>query len=194
VSKRVEAAPDQLAPGANTAAAYQQGEEAGSPAEGPEQEITAGNHASEDAQDSQAESANDAELPGERFPATRLDELTVPDANESSLADINYAINEMYARHGAAFTDRKVARDFSQFSWYKPRPGFSLDQIESEFSDLEKANLKVLRRCRDAKVAAAHRQSRPVRGENAEEETTGQKILREFRTWQDFGAPKPPHP
>ena len=76
----------------------------------------------------------------------------------------------------------------------EPRPGLSLDQIQNEFTDLEKANLKVLRRCRDAKVAAAHRQSRPVRAEHAEEETTGQKILRGFRTWQDSGGPMPPHP
>jgi YARHG domain len=152
------------------------------------------NQASEDAQDTQAQSADDAELPGERFPATRLDELTVPDVNESSLTDINYAINEMYARHGAEFKDRKIAREFSQLSWYQPRPGLGLDQIENEFSDLEKANVKVLRRCRDAKIAASHRKSRPVRGENAEEETTGQKILRGIQTWRDFGAPLPPHP
>ena len=194
VSKQVEAAPDQPAPGVNTAAADQQGADVGSPAEGPQQEITSENHAPEDAQDSQAESENDVELAGERFPATRLDELTVPDVNESSLADINYAINEMYARHGAEFKDRKIAKEFSELSWYKPRPGLSLDQIENEFTDLEKANLKVLRRCRDAKVAAARRQSRPVRAEHAEEETTGQKILRGFRTWQDFGGPMPPHP
>jgi YARHG domain len=194
VSKQIEVAPNQLAPGVNTAAADQQGPDAGSPAEGPGQEMTAAKHVSEDAQDSQADSADDAELPGERFPATRLDELTVPDVNESSLADINYAINEMYARHGAEFKDRKVAKEFSEFSWYKPRLGLGFDQIENEFSDLEKANLKVLRRCRDAKVAAAHRQSRPVRGEKVEEETTGQKILRGFRAWQDAGAPVPPHP
>jgi hypothetical protein len=194
VSKQIEAAPDQLAPGANTAATDQQGPDGGSPAEGPEQEITAGNHASEDVQDSQAESADDAELPGERFPATRLDELTVADVNESSLVDINYAINEMYARHGAEFKDRKIAKEFSEFSWYKPRPGLGFDQIENEFSDLEKANLKVLRRCRDAKIAASRRRSRPARGEKVEEETTGQKILRGFRAWQDAGAPAPPHP
>ena len=70
----------------------------------------------------------------------------------------------------------------------------TLADAEVEFSDLEKQNLKVLQRCRDAKLAAARRKSRPVRGEKAEEETTGQKILRGFRAWQDAGGPLPPHP
>jgi len=118
----------------------------------------------------------------------------VPDVNESSLNEITYAINEMYARHGADFKDKKVADQFSEFSWYKRRPGVTLTDAEVEFSDLEKQNLKVLQRCRDAKIAAARRKSRPVRGEKADEETTGQKILRGFRAWQDAGAPMPPHP
>ena len=194
VSKQVEAAPDQPAPGATTASANQEGPDVGSPAEGPQQEITAENHASEDAQDSRAETADDVELPGERFPATRLDELTVPDVNESSLSEITYAINEMYARHGAEFKDKKVAKQFSEFSWYQARPGVTLADAEAEFTDLEKQNLKVLQRCRDAKIAASRRNSRPVHGERAEEETTGQKILRGIQTWRDFGAPMPPHP
>ena len=121
VSKQVEPAPDQPAPGVNTAAADQQGADVGSPAEGPQQEITSENHAPEGAQDSQAETENDVELAGERFPATRLDELTVPDVNESSLADINYAINEMSRAACAEFKDRKIAKEFSELSWYKNR-------------------------------------------------------------------------
>jgi hypothetical protein len=100
----------------------------------------------------------------------------------------------MYARHGADFKDKKVAEQFSEFSWYKRRPGVTSADVEAEFTDLEKENLKVLQRCRDAKVAAAHRKARPVHGEKVEEETTGQKILRGFRAWQDAGAPMPPHP
>jgi hypothetical protein len=65
---------------------------------------------------------------------------------------------------------------------------------ENDFSDLEKQNLKTLERCRDAKIAAARRKSHPVHGQQVEEESTGQKILRGLRTWQDAGAPMPPHP
>jgi hypothetical protein len=136
----------------------------------------------------------DNEFPGEKFPATRLDELTVPDVNESSLDEINYAINEMYARHGVDFKDKKVTGQFSDFSWYQPRPGFGPNDAETEFSDLEKSNLKTLQRCRDAKIASSKRKSRPARGQKVEEETTGEKVLRGIRQWQEMGAPMPPHP
>ena len=141
------------------------------------------------------QTAEDNEFPGERFPATRLDELTVSDVNESSLSEITYAINEMFARHGAEFKDKKVTKQFEQFPWYKPRPGLSFDEIETEFSDLEKQNLKVLGRCRDAKLAAAKHKSRPVRAQQpVQEESVGEKVLRGLRTWQDMGGPMPPHP
>jgi len=197
-SKQVEPNPDQPVAASATANAStddQDESQAGATQEQePEQETAAADSAAKNEQDANTDSADNTELPGEKFPATRLDELTVPDVNESSLSEITYAVNEMYARHGADFKDKKVADQFSEFSWYKPRPGVSLADAEVEFSDLEKQNLKVLQRCRDAKVAAAHRKSRPVRGEKAEEETTGQKILRGFRAWQDAGAPVPPHP
>jgi hypothetical protein len=197
-SKEVEPTPDQPVAASIMASgpiADQDDSQAGAVQEqGPEQEPAAPGSSAENEQDANVDTAADAELPGEKFPATRLDELAVPDVNESSLSEITYAINEMYARHGADFKDKKVADQFSEFSWYQPRPGVSLADAEVEFSDLEKQNLKVLQRCRDAKVAAARRKSRPVHGEKAEEETTGQKILRGFRAWQDAGAPVPPHP
>jgi hypothetical protein len=186
-SKQVEPTPNQPAGGqevADAAARDQNGNESDA-----DQSSSAQN-----AQDSDAEVAEDDEYPGERFPATRLDELAVPDVNESSLGEITYAINEMFARHGAEFKDKKVTKEFSQFPWYQPRPGLSFDDAEKEFSDLEKENLKVLGRCRDAKLAAAKRKSRPVRGQRAEEESTAEKVMRGIRTWQDFGAPMPPHP
>src|SRR5437762_760829 len=123
----------------------------------PEQDPAAPDSSAKNEQDANMDTAEDAELPGEKFPATRLDELAVPDVNESSLNEITYAINEMYARHGADFKDKKVADQFSEFSWYKRRPGVTLTDAEVEFSDLEKQNLKVLQRCRDAKIAAARR-------------------------------------
>ena len=181
-SKQIEPAPDQPAPTemADNSANEQVSEQSDTVAE--------------DAQSSETANTEENELPGERFPATRLDELTVSDVNESSLSDINYAINEMFARHGAEFKDKKVTKQFEQFPWYNPRPGLSFDEIETEFSDLEKQNLKVLGRCRDAKLAAAKHKSRPVHAQAVQEESTGEKILRGLRTWQDMGAPMPPHP
>jgi len=181
-SKQVEPAPDQPAP---TEMADNSANEQTS-----EQSDAVG----ENVQNSETANAEDNEFPGERFPATRLDELTVSDVNESSLSEIKYAINEMFARHGAEFEDKKVTKQFEQFPWYNPRPGLSLDEIETEFSDLEKQNLKVLGRCRDAKLAAAKHKSHPVRAQAVQEESTGDKILRGLRTWQDMGGPMPPHP
>jgi hypothetical protein len=65
--------------------------------------------------DTDAETVEDDAYPGEKFPATRLDELTVPDVNESSLSEITYAINEMFARHGAEFKDKKVPNNSRSF-------------------------------------------------------------------------------
>jgi len=195
-SKQVEPTPGQPMAGsamADSSTADQDQSQLGATQE-QEQEPAAPDSSAKNEQDANMDTAEDAELPGEKFPATRLDQLTVPDVNESSLSEITYAINEMYARHGADFKDKKVADQFSEFSWYKRRSGVTLADAEVEFSDLEKQNLKVLERCRDAKIAASRRKSRPVHAEKVEEENTGQKILRGFRAWQDAGAPVPPHP
>lgn len=181
-SKQVEPAPDQPAPT----------EMADNSAN--EQTSDQSDAVDEDVQNSETANIEDNEFPGERFPATRLEELAVPDVNESSLSDITYAVNEMFARHGAEFKDKKVTKQFEQFSWYNPRPGLSFDEIETEFSELEKQNLKVLGRCRDAKLAAAKHKSRPVRGQPVQEESVGEKVMRGIRTWQDLGGPMPPHP
>jgi hypothetical protein len=121
-----------------------------------------------------------SDLEGEKFPATREEPITVADANELELSDIRYAINEMLARHGANFTDARIRKTFAEFSWYQPRTDLSLEEIENEFSDVEKHNIAVLRRCRDAKIAAARRQERkPIRGEPVEE-PDAQRALRDL--------------
>jgi len=181
-SKQIEPAPDQPTPTevANNSANEQSSEQSSA--------------VTENVQNSETANTEDNQFPGERFPATRLDELTVPDVNESSLSDITYAINEMFARHGAEFKDKKVTKQFEQFSWYTPRSGLSLDEIETELRDLEKQNLKVLGRCRDEKLAAAKHKSHPVRGQHVQEESVGQKVMRGIRNWQDAGGPMPSWP
>ena len=124
-------------------------------------------------------SEQSSDLEGERFPATREETITMANANELELSDIRYAINEMLARHGANFKDAKIRKTFSAFSWYQPRPDVSVDKIEGDFSDLEKQNMAVLRRCRDAKLAAARRSERgAIKGERVDEESDGQRVLR----------------
>ena len=88
-------------------------------------------------------------MPGERFPETRTKQLAVNDVNGMSLDGVRYAINEMFARHGADFPKAEIKRHFQQFSWYRPRPGRDFDQIEAEFTEVEKVNVKLLGEARD---------------------------------------------
>ena len=119
------------------------------------------------------------DLEGERFPATREQEITVADANELELADVKYAIFEMFARHGAEIHDHQMAQVFSKMPWYQAKPGLSFDDAETEFSEIEKHNLDVLRRVRDAKVAAARRLNRRViKGEPVEQPDKGEQFIR----------------
>ena len=91
-------------------------------------------------------------LPGERFTETRVKQLSPADIGGMSPDTIRYAINEMFARHGADFQKADLKRYFQQFAWYHPRPGLSFDQIEADFSDVEKANVKFLGAVRDGKT------------------------------------------
>jgi hypothetical protein len=91
-------------------------------------------------------------LQGEKYPETRLRPLSLADINRLSLDDLRYAINEMFARHGADFRAREIKLHFERFPWYGSRPDLTFDEIEAGFSDLEKRNLKALGAARDALV------------------------------------------
>ena len=91
-------------------------------------------------------------LPGERFPQTRLRILTETDVADLDYAGLRYAINEMYARHGAQFlTQPDIRKQFEQFIWYVPMPGLTLARIDREFSRIESQNRDLLSRLRDQK-------------------------------------------
>jgi hypothetical protein len=129
-----------------------------------------------------APAADTQDLEGEKFPATREQEITVENANELDLSDIRYAIVEMYARHDAEIHDAKMKKEFEKMPWYQPKAGFSFDDAEAEFSSIEKHNLDVLRRVRDAKtakMAEAHRpQRKAIKGEPVQEDNDGQRFIR----------------
>ena len=94
--------------------------------------------------------AAQTDYPGERFPETRTRWIDANVVSRLSPEDLQYAINEMFARHGADFPKEETKRHFARFPWYRPRPGVDFDQIEGrEFSDIEKANLKLLGAARD---------------------------------------------
>ena len=83
--------------------------------------------------------------PGERFPQTRLRTLTEADVANWSYPQLRYAINELYARHGATFPNAPdIENQFRKFPWYHPLSGRTFDQIEASFSQIEIQNIKVL--------------------------------------------------
>ena len=149
---------------------------AGEPPNGPPNESAEGASSESEGAGPVGESSD---FEGEKFPATREEPITVADANELELSDIRYAIDEMLARHGADFKSAKTREIFAQFAWYQPRTDVSNEEIENEFSDVEKGNIAVLRRCRDAKIAAARREERkPIRGEPVEQPDDAERALR----------------
>jgi hypothetical protein len=83
-------------------------------------------------------------MPGERFPETRTRLLAVEDIQTWSDQKLRYAINEMYARHGADFRDSQIKKWFLRFPWYHPSPGATYDDVEHEFTDIEKRNEDLL--------------------------------------------------
>jgi hypothetical protein len=102
--------------------------------------------------------ASPATSDGERYPQTRTRQITEGEAAAMSYAELRYAINEMYARHGADFPkDPLIAKRFRPFTWYHPRKGTSMGDIEKEFSEIERANLEVLGKYRDQRRAAGER-------------------------------------
>ena len=90
-------------------------------------------------------------LAGERYPETRLDELGI-EVESMSEAQLNFAINEIYARHGLVFGEMNLRKHFLGLGWYKPKPDLSSAQVEATFSRLERQNAGLLaaeRKARD---------------------------------------------
>jgi hypothetical protein len=84
--------------------------------------------------------------PGELFPQTRRDpSLSSSFINNLSAKDARYAINEIYARHQADFTNPVVKGEFQNFEWYKGGPEGRTDaEAKDLFTENEKANFGAL--------------------------------------------------
>lgn len=96
--------------------------------------------------------ADSDRLQGERFPQTRLRVLDTGIVSTWSDADLRYALNEMFARHGATFPrDTAVQQRFESMPWYQPRPGRTYDEIESDFNEFEQQNVLVFGAVRNAR-------------------------------------------
>jgi YARHG domain len=88
---------------------------------------------------------------GEVYPQTRTTYLTMSDVGSWSAAQAQFAINEMFARHGGEFGNQEIRKWFSQFDWYRPRAGIGFDTLEMEMTPLERENVKFLGAVRDAR-------------------------------------------
>ncbi len=83
-------------------------------------------------------------MAGERFAQTRMRILQTHEVENWSDDDLQYAINEAFARHGRLFNDKKIAAAFANLSWYRPRRDLSNQQIEESLSDVEVQNVVTL--------------------------------------------------
>jgi hypothetical protein len=89
-------------------------------------------------------------LAGERDPQTRQHALTEDEVASMNIAQIRYAINEIYARYGATFPNTPdVQRQFQKFSWYHPSAGITFEMIDQKMSDIERQNVKFLAEYRE---------------------------------------------
>ena len=62
------------------------------------------------------------------------------------------AINEIYARHGYAFTKQENTDFFNQYDWYKNMQKESdMSVVAGRFSSVEKANVEKLQAYEDSK-------------------------------------------
>ncbi|MBR0063363.1 MAG: YARHG domain-containing protein [Oscillospiraceae bacterium] len=77
------------------------------------------------------------------FPSdTKL--MTEADVEGKNRSESYMLINELYARHGLTFKTASIREHFESQSWYKPDSSKTASQIEREFNEIEKANLKLL--------------------------------------------------
>ena len=113
---------------------------------------------------------------GEIHPETRTKTLDESDVSGWDRDSIQYAVNEMFARHGLYFKSDENRAAFSRFPWYKPDPALSMDVIEGRFSRIESANLKFLGAIRDRKTAPAADPSTFTGGPMARGETARDSI------------------
>ena len=86
---------------------------------------------------------------GDYLPESSDRYLSAGDVEGFSRNDLNYPINELYARHGATFTDDDVIAYFNGKDWYSPRQ--SKEAARSEFTEIEEKNFMFLCDYRDSK-------------------------------------------
>jgi len=92
----------------------------------------------------ETESSGDGDTEGMIFPNSDTEELTDADVSGKTDAQLQTAINEIYARHGYTFNDETILNQFKNYSWYTPTtPASSFSQ--SVFNSTELKNIQFLK-------------------------------------------------
>jgi hypothetical protein len=99
----------------------------------------------------------DRAMAGERFAQTRMRVLQSSEVQNWTGDDLQYAINETFARHGYVFEDRQIAAAFASLNWYHPRRDRSKQEIDESLSDVEIQNVVTLHSVTVARKEEAER-------------------------------------
>jgi hypothetical protein len=112
----------------------------------------------------------DRSMADERFAQTRMRILQSSEFQNWTGDDLQYAINETFARHGFVFTDSRIAAVFGKLNWYRPRRDLSKQEIDESLSDIEVQNVVTLHSVTVARKEEAERirQVAVAEQENAE--------------------------
>lgn len=86
------------------------------------------------------------------LPNSSSEYITEYDAQALSYDELQYAINEIYARHGRIFTDPDVKAYFNSLSWYS---GTKKDVSMNELNEYEQENIKTLTNERERRDSLA---------------------------------------
>ncbi len=98
--------------------------------------------------------APQAEMEGRRYSYLSQRLLTPEEASALSLDQIRYAINEIYGAYGYPFENASalgIRQHFSQFSWFRPESGLTMEVIDTRMTATEKRNIEILAEARAAK-------------------------------------------
>jgi serine/threonine protein kinase len=102
-------------------------------------------------------------LPAGRYPETGTRLLTEAELQNWPADQLRYAINEIFARHGAVFPDQKIQKEFQTFAWYHAQRSLTFAQIEQSLPEIERQNVQLLGNVRDAKKIALRNTPAPSR-------------------------------
>ena len=76
--------------------------------------------------------------------------LDEKDVEGMDVAQLQRAINEIYARHGCQLSSSADKEYFEAQDWYTPNSDMTLQKAQAEFSNIENQNVQFLAQCRDA--------------------------------------------